>query len=382
MLKHIAAGILTAGFASIAFAQGQAPDYSDIDTWLCHPGKNDDACDRNLDTTVIKADGSFTVQPFREAESKPIDCFYVYPTTSLDESGNSDLIPGEQGEIITAHLQTARLRKHCKVYAPMYRQITVPALRARMTGQPMEMDATMNYRDVLAAWNHYLEHENDGRGVVLVGHSQGAGLLSRLIASEIDGKPVQDRLVSAILSGTSVQVPKGEVVGGSFKEIPLCETADQTGCVITFSTYRDRIPPESGAMFGRNVGNNVAACTNPANLKGGKAELDARMSTIGEISTSFGSYTPWVEGDKKVETPFVALPGMLFGECVERSGYHYLEISVKGDPNDPRLDDIVGDLWAGDQINKAWGLHLIDMSLVMGDLTDIVGQQAKAWKSR
>src|SRR5690606_32942227 len=129
----------------------------------------------------------------------------------------------------------------------------------------------------------------------------------------------QDRLVSAILSGTSVQVPKGEVVGGSFKEIPLCETADQTGCVITFSTYRDRIPPESGAMFGRNVGNNVAACTNPANLKGGKAELDARMSTIGEISTSFGSYTPWVEGDKKVETPFVALPGMLFGECVERS---------------------------------------------------------------
>src|SRR5690606_11858892 len=177
--------------------------------------------------------------------------------------------------VLFRSLQTARLRKHCKVYAPMYRQITVPALRARMTGQPMEMDATMNYRDVLAAWNHYLEHENDGRGVVLVGHSQGAGLLSRLIASEIDGKPVQDRLVSAILSGTSVQVPKGEVVGGSFKEIPLCETADQTGCVITFSTYRDRIPPESGAMFGRNVGNNVAACTNPANLKGGKAELDA-----------------------------------------------------------------------------------------------------------
>jgi hypothetical protein len=386
MIRQLTVGLLLAGLSHTALSQDTAPDYSNLDHWLCHPGKNDDACDRDLTTTIIKADGSFVREPFEESDSKPIDCFYVYPTTSLDKTGNSDLIPGEQGEIITAHLQTARLREHCRVYGPIYRQITIPALRARIAGQPMEMDREMAYQDVVDAWNYYLENENQGRGFVLVGHSQGAGMLNQLIANEIDGKPVQKQLVSAIVSGTSVQVPKGKNVGGTFKNIPICESAQQTGCVITFSSYRDRIPPDNTGMFSRASGDNVAACTNPAALaagkKSGKTELHAHLSTIGEISTSYGSYKPWVEGGKKVETPFVSLPGMLYGECVQKGDFNYLEISVKGDPSDPRLDDIVGDLWSGDQINVAWGLHLIDMSLVMGDLVNLVGQQAKAYAGK
>lgn len=376
----IAGAIAALSFA--AHAQEVAPDYSELDSWLCHPDNPHDACDRDLTTTVIKADGSFTRKEFQENSDPKIDCFYVYPTTSLDPTGNSDLIPGEQGEIITAHLQTARLRKHCRVFAPIYRQITIPALRARMAGKPMEMDRNMTYGDVLNAWNYYLQHENNGRGFVLVGHSQGSGLLNQLIAKEIDGKPVQERMVSAIVSGTSVQVPEGKTVGGTFKHIPLCESAEQTGCLITFSTYRDRIPPPENGMFGHNAGGNVAACTNPAALGGGKAELDVRLSTIGEISTSFGNYKPWVTDGRVVETPFVSLPGMIYGECVRKGDHHYLEISVKGDPADPRLDDIVGDLWSGSEINKAWGLHLIDMSLVMGNLVDVVGRQAAAYAKR
>ena len=31
--------------------------------------------------------------------------------------------------------------------------------------------------DVVAAWRHYLDHDNRGRGVVLIGHSQGTGML-------------------------------------------------------------------------------------------------------------------------------------------------------------------------------------------------------------
>lgn len=216
--RLLALGLLAAGLTASAAAEDGAPDYSQLDIWLCHPDKENDACDRNLDTTIIKADGSFEIERFQESDRQDIDCFYVYPTTSLDETGNSDLIPGEQGEIITAHLQTARLRQHCRIFAPVYRQVTIPALRARLTGQPIQIDPNMNYADVLAAWKHYLEHENKGRGFVLVGHSQGAGLLSRLIASEIEGKPIQDQLVSAIIAGSSVTVAPGSKTGGTFKE--------------------------------------------------------------------------------------------------------------------------------------------------------------------
>ena len=41
---------------------------------------------------------------------------------------------------------------------------------------------TIGYDDVVDAWNYYLAHENHGRGVVLVGHSQGSGVLTGLIA--------------------------------------------------------------------------------------------------------------------------------------------------------------------------------------------------------
>ncbi len=369
-------------FAGLVSAEYKAPDYSKIENWLCHPDNKSDACDRDLSTTVIAPDGSFSTEKWPENDDPAIDCFYVYPTTSLDETGNSDMVPGEQGELITAYLQTARLRSQCRVFGPMYRQVTIPALRSRMTGGSLRGDGTMTIKDVTAAWNYYLENDNNGRGVVLIGHSQGAGLLARMMAAEIDGKPVQKQLVSAIISGSSIMVPKGKDVGGTLKNIPLCRSADQIGCVITFSSYRDTIPPINTSMFGRGRGELVSGCTNPAALGGGKAELDHHLSTVGEISTSYKEYKPWTNPPKKIPSPFVSLPGLISGECVEKDGFSYLEVSMNPDPNDPRADDVAGDLWAGEEINRGWGLHLIDMSVTMGNLVDVVESQAKAYTSQ
>ena len=52
------------------------------------------------------------------------------------------------------------------------------------------LDRGLGYDDVRDAWNYYLQHDNHGRGVVLIGHSQGAYVLAALLAQEIDGKPV------------------------------------------------------------------------------------------------------------------------------------------------------------------------------------------------
>src|SRR5262249_28743550 len=131
------------------------------------------------------------------------------------------------------------------------------------------------YADVQRAWRDYLDRYNDGRGVVLIGHSQGAYILKRLIADEIEKDAAQrDRIVSAILLGANVTVADGRDVGGDFQQMPACRGDDQVGCVIAFSTF-DHTPP-ANSLFGRTrtTGQHVL-CTNPAALGGGSAPLDA-----------------------------------------------------------------------------------------------------------
>ncbi len=185
-------------------AQDVAPDYGKLDAWLCHPDNKQDTCDKDLNVTVVAANGKLAKKSFREPRTQPIDCFYVYPTTSLDPGVVSDLIPGKDEELITTYVHTARFRSQCRVFAPLYRQGTVTGLRAATAGKPMSGDRSVTYADVLNAWNYYLQHENNGRGFVFIGHSQGASLLTRLISTEIDGKPIQKQLISALLIGSVV----------------------------------------------------------------------------------------------------------------------------------------------------------------------------------
>ena len=152
-------------------------DYSNGDNWLCRPGRQD-ACAVDLTTTVVAADGKMTREAWAANPKAPIDCFYVYPTVSTDPTPNSDMV-ADDPEKGVVRSQFARFGALCRTYAPMYRQTTLTALRARLAGKPMEVDRTLAYTDVADAWKYYLEHDNNGRGVVLVGHSQGSGVLSR-----------------------------------------------------------------------------------------------------------------------------------------------------------------------------------------------------------
>lgn len=363
-----------------ATAGSTALDYDNMDYWLCRPGRDGDACDIDLTTTIVGADGSLTREPFSADPDADIDCFYVYPTVSNDATPNSDTNPGP-GETSVIAAQFARFAEVCKPYAPLYRQVTLTALRDRMSGGSMQADREMGYNDVKAAWEHYLENDNNGRGVVLVGHSQGSGVLTQLLAAEIDGKPVQDRVISALLIGTRFAVPEGDVVGGALKHMPLCTRDDETGCVVTFASFRSTVPPPAMSLFGRmQQPGMIAACNNPADLGGGEAELHAYLSAGGP-GVSAGSQPAWAEG-KTVDTPFVSVPGLLSAQCVNNERGSYLEVTVNGDPADPRADDISGDVITNGEVQAGWGLHLIDVHLVMGDLIDLVERQSVAYRSK
>jgi hypothetical protein len=369
-MRHLMlASVLTLLTVSVE-AQAPKNDYGKADSWLCRPG-GQDACAVDLTTTVMAEDGTMTTEPFEPHANPPIDCFYVYPTVSLDAGGNSDMAAGpEERNVVRA--QFARFTSQCRPFAPLYRQFTLTALRANAAGKPMAADRTLGYNDVLDAWNHYLKNDNQGRGVVLIGHSQGSGVLTQLLRSEIDGKPVQSRIVSALLLGTNVAVPRGKDVGGAFKNLPLCRAADQIGCVITYVSFRSTIPPPEGSRFGRVAEAGMeAGCTNPAALSGGRGTLQAYLTT--------GTHQ-WVTPPRKVTTPFVSVPRMLTAECVSNDKGSYLEVTVNGDPQDARADDIPGDVMTGGTPNPSWGLHLIDVHAAIGNLVGIVAKQADAYQ--
>jgi hypothetical protein len=371
-----------------AGAQAQAPaknDYAKPDAWLCWPGKAGDACAVDLTATVVKADGSTSVETFKADPKAPVDCFYVYPTVSTDPGVVSDMNAGPE-ELNVVKQQLARFGSKCRIFAPLYRQFTLTALRAATTGSPMPGSTDpavrqVGYNDVVDAWNYYLANQNKGRGVVLIGHSQGSGLLQRLIPAEIDGKPIQKQLVSALILGSNLSVEKGKDTG-TFKTIPLCKTASQTGCAISYVTFRDTIPPPANSRFGK-VQNPAmeTACVSPAALTG-KGELKAYLSNAANIASSSAPAPTWVKDKPNPKTPFVTLPGLISGQCVSKDGFNYLEAHVNADPADPRTDEINGDVAVGGVIAKDWGLHLIDANIAMGNLVDILGQQAKAYAAK
>ncbi len=367
----------------------EPPDYADPSHWLCWPGGADSACTADLATTVIEADGRTREEPFSAAPKPAIDCFYVYPTVSRDP-GFIATLAIEPEERFVVRDQFARFAARCRQFAPVYRQITLIGLRSVLLGIPMAgaddpriRDA--NYDDVLAAWNYYLKHENQGRGVVLIGHSQGARLLEQLIAREIDGKPSQRLLVSAILAGTNLDVPAGADVGGNFKSIPLCRSAGQTGCAIAFASFRAESPPPPESLFGRPRESEpglVSACVNPAALAGGAGTLKPYFNAAAKlILTPDASATFAWSKDLTVATPFVTLPGLLTGQCTSAAGANYLAITVNDTPG-PRTHEIPGDLVRRGVVLKDWGLHLVDMDLTMGNLLDVVAGEAAAWAKR
>lgn len=382
-LGALALGLSGVLMPAVALAQAaEAADYSDVSNWLCRPD-NARACEVDMSTTIVRADGSVRLAPWSANPFADVDCFYVYPTVSQDATANSDLIAGPE-EYNVVRNQFARMGSQCRTFAPLYRQVTLTALRANMSGESeLTPDRELGYQDVLDAWNYYLENHNDGRGVVLVGHSQGAGVLTRLIVNEIEGKEIQDQIVSAMLLGTTIQVPEGDVVGGTFEHMPLCESGDQTGCIVTYASYRSTNPPPATALFGRNANGTVSACTNPAQLAKGSNELDAYLSNVAPAGFSSADVSPWTSTGANITTPFVSVPGLLTAECVSGDQFSYLAITVNADPDDQRTDDISGDVMNPDaSVNENWGLHLIDANAAMGDLVELVSSQAQAYQWR
>jgi hypothetical protein len=337
--------------------------------WLCKPGKPNDACDVSLDTTRLSPKGKQLGIDRIERPRKPkFDCFYVYPTVSDQKTPTANFSIDPELRSIALY-QAARYTSECRVYAPVYRQVTLNGILG--ISPPSAAEVERSRADVRSAWLDYLRNYNRGRGVVIIGHSQGTFVLRELMAKEVDPKPsVRKRLISALLLGGDVEVKRGSDRGGDFKHIPACRSRSQVGCVVAFSTFNEVPPPD--ARFGRTTApGREVLCTNPARLGGGWARVTpiqpsepfAPGTTIGAVTGAIG--VP----ETKVPTAWRAFPGSYRARCSSAGGADVLTIGSLG-----------GAPVFSASPTPGWGLHLVDANIALGDLVELVRAQAAGWR--
>jgi hypothetical protein len=365
----IRAGLL---FVLVALAAGCAlAPAADADvSWLCRPGLAANPCQGDQTTRYFEPDGSSHVERVNVPPNPPVDCFYVYPTVSNQPTPNAAPTPDPEVRSLATY-QAQRFSTRCRVFAPLYPEVTVAGVAvASQTHDTSPYDTA--YAGVRDAWLDYLQNDNHGRGVVLIGHSQGSRMLRALIRREIDPDPAaRDLLVSAIIPGANANT-------NDFANVPSCTAPGEAGCVISYSTFNDT-PPDN-ARFGRTDTDPVGAaldlpggpvlCTDPTALSGSGGRLESlvpsRPFAPGAIALLliklYGGPPP------SADTPWLQPADHYTGRCETSNGANVLMISpVDGARHlDPSPDD-------------SWGVHLVDVNLALGNLTTIVGAQARTW---
>ena len=351
--------------AGAAMRPSQAPSNT---VWLCRPGQTPDPCASSRAATSVAGSGATRIVASPASPgARRFDCFYVYPTVSTEPGTNADLTV-QPAERAAAIVQASRFSQRCTVWAPMYRQVTVAGL-----GHAGKAALAIAYTSLLSAWRDYLAHDNHGRPIIFIGHSQGSAMLIRLLQTQVDPSPsLRKRMVTAILLGGNVQVPTGRLFGGTFRNIPACSAASQTRCVIAYSSFGS--PPPANSLFGRagsgvsllsgqgGAGSQQVVCVNPVNFS----------SPVATLQPYFVSATARTTG-VRVLTPWVTFPGLYTAQCRQSGGASWLQVTATPVAADPRPT-------VSASLGPSWGYHLDDVNLALGNFVTDVGLQEAAYR--
>ena len=374
---------LTAAFLlAVSGASASAAPFKPV--WLCRPGLPNNPCAGSLETGIFSPaetlQSTFTppVNP-----DPPVDCFYVYPTVSAEQVLLSNLAI-QPPETDVAHYQAVYYGGVCKVYAPMYHQVTdlaaglSNALPSLLTPAVDERQ----YESVLAPWKYFLAHYSHGRPFVLIGHSQGAFVLRELIAKQIDPNPkLRARMLSAILYGGAVVVKTGSLVGGSFKHIPGCTSTTELGCVVSYSSFPST--PPVGNDFGDTThsatdlegqvpGGYSILCTNPASLSGGSGVLQSVFPVTFPPGNGVDVPAAEVPGQAG-STPFFDYNDSYTAQCTQSLFNHYLQVTpING----------AQPLTSTGSLAPYWGLHPLDANLALGNMVNLIASETTAYLAR
>lgn len=187
-----------------------------------------------------------------DTPDKPVDVFYLYPTAWHKESA-------EEPNICTVDNATLRetapemLRQQASVfepvanvYAPYYRQADAAYCLGLSHDEEYALLNGVPKIDVFAAFDYYLEHENNGRPFILAGHSQGSNMLLYLLGEYMKAHPVvYRRMVAAYVIGYSVT---GDYLAQN-PHLRFAEAADDTGVIISYNTEAPGVTADNPVLL-------------------------------------------------------------------------------------------------------------------------------------
>lgn len=262
-----------------------APDYSQQGAWIAFPGVKDssDLMPKGVDPV--------------EVDKGPADVFWVYPTLWYKRSAwNASL----QNEALNHDIRTGSIKFQAsvfnaagKIYAPYYRQM---AMGGFFTEDTADMHKALNlaYSDVKAAFEYYLAHHNNGRPIIIAGHSQGALHATRLVREYFGGKALHNQLIGAYLIGYPFR--EKDLAG-----VPVCTNATQTGCAVGWYTWRKgAVPPGIDGYYKNAVIVNPVTWTcdslpTDPGLHQGMVLRDFKVSKVGNTQTQLHKTILWCD---------------------------------------------------------------------------------------
>ncbi|HET7309733.1 MAG TPA: DUF3089 domain-containing protein [Mycobacteriales bacterium] len=344
--------------------------------WLCRPGHQPDPCVSDLTTTVIDGSGHQTTEPdprtTRHPRPEPADCFYAYPTVSGESGANADLrIQAAERQV--ALVQAARFSAVCDVWSPMYRQRTLGDLFDLTDGAPDSKAHQIAYESLRSGWLSFLAAHDPARPIVLIGHSQGASMLIRLLRNEIDHEPaVRRQIAVALVLGGNLTVARGTPIGGDLQHIPLCTKPGESGCVIAYSTFPGQ--PPAGAFFGR-PGSGVSLLSGNVRTAGLQVACVNPVSPGSHAALGLHPYFPTALAHSGMSTPWTAYPDHATAQCRTGAGATWLQVSPT--PAGRKTAQLLHE-----RLGALWGFHDIDVNLTLGDLVADVSASVAGWHRR
>ena len=241
--------------------QPPAPDYSNTKNWAALPFRED------------AADAIPSSETWVDDSLKQVDVFFIYPTvyfkgkTWTEDINNEKLNAKVDKKPI--RYQASVFNKSCRVYAPRYRQARLNAFYNKENGERV---LDFAYQDVKRAFLYYMEHYNNGRPIIIASHSQGSRHARRLLAEFFDTTALRNRLVCAYVVGFGIDQKR-------YKNLKPCKHGNETGCYVTWASYKEGYEPGKTPLYG-NV------CVNPVSWNMDTIPVDASKS-IGCLLLNF-----------------------------------------------------------------------------------------------
>ena len=262
---NLLAFMLIAGFVKAqsfdAAKQPAAPDYSLESNWSALPFR-EDAADKIPDDERWVSDSL-----------KDVDVFYIYPTIYMSgKTWNEDLSNKKLNKSIDnkpVKYQASVFNASCRVYAPRYRQAKIKAFFDKDNG---EKSLDFAYQDVKRAFQYYLDHYNHGRPIIIASHSQGTHHARRLLKEFFDSTALQSKLVAAYVIGYGFDE-------SMYKSLKPCDNAKQTGCYITWASFKKGYEPLKTGLYN-------SVCVNPVTWTRDTVAVD-RAQSMGAILLDF-----------------------------------------------------------------------------------------------